>query len=265
MTNAILLSAGQGRRLSPLTDTKPKCLVPVGGRTILEWQLHALAACGIRDVTVVTGFEGRSVDAAIRTSSAGVSASSLFNPFYGVADNIGSCWAARHLIGDDCVLINGDTLFDSRILARVLEGATAPITVTVDTKPAYDADDMKVRTDGTRLGAIGKTLTGRIDGESIGLLRFRNGGGAAFVARMERLLRDPGALARWYLTVIDDLAADPDAPEIGVLDVGGLPWAEIDFPHDLPIAADRVAGFDWACAAVAEPTGRARPRLGTAS
>ncbi|MEM1315737.1 MAG: phosphocholine cytidylyltransferase family protein [Pseudomonadota bacterium] len=258
MTNAILLSAGQGRRLSPLTDARPKCLVPVGGRTLLEWQLHALAACGVRDVAVVTGYEARAVSAALKTSTADVEARSLFNPFYGVADNIGSCWTARDLIGEDTVLINGDTLFDRRVLARVLEEATAPITVTVDVKPAYDADDMKVRSSGNALTAIGKTLTDPIDGESIGLLRFQAGGGAAFARRMEEMLQDPATLSKWYLTIIDDMARDAAAPEVGVVRIDGLPWAEVDFLHDLPIAADRVAGFDWGGASAGAPAGPRR-------
>ncbi|MGY9054658.1 MAG: phosphocholine cytidylyltransferase family protein [Alphaproteobacteria bacterium] len=246
MTNAVLLSAGQGRRLSPLTDSKPKCLITIGGRTILEWQLLALAACGIRDVTVVTGFEDKSVETALKVSTADVDAVALFNPFYGVADNIGSCWVARDLLSTtDCVLINGDTLFDPRILHHVLTTATAPINVTIDSKSVYDADDMKVKTDGQRLTHIGKTLTGQIDGESIGMLRFRNEGGAAFVGHMEALLRDQASLKKWYLTIIDQLASETDGPLISPVSIAGLPWAEVDFPHDIPFAAERIAAFDW--------------------
>lgn len=245
MTNAVLLSAGQGRRLSPLTDAKPKCMIPVGGRTILEWQLHALAACGISDVTVITGFEGGSVDAALKISTSGTNAASVYNPFYSVADNIGSCWAARELLTDDCLLINGDTLFDPRILRKVLDEATAPISVTIDTKGNYDSDDMKVQLDGPRLRRIGKTLTDPIDGESIGMLRFQNGGGAAFVSRMAELLRDQASLKLWYLSIIDQIAAERNGTYVGTVPIEGLPWAEVDFPHDLPVAAERVASFDW--------------------
>lgn len=242
VTHAVLLSAGQGRRLSPLTDHKPKCLIGVGGRTILEWQLHALSACGVRDVTVVTGFEGHTIDAALKTVSVPLDAECLYNPFYAVADNIGSCWAARALIGEDTLLINGDTLFDPRILARVLDRAEAPISVTIDRKASYDSDDMKVQLDGAGLRRIGKTLTGPIDGESIGMLRFRGEGGGKFVERMAHLLRDPAALHLWYLSIIDDLAADG---VVGTVSIEGLPWAEVDFPHDLPSAADQVGAFDW--------------------
>jgi len=63
MTNAVILSAGQGKRLSPLTDSRPKCLVQIGGRPILEWQIRALADAGVEDIAVVTGFCGDAVEA----------------------------------------------------------------------------------------------------------------------------------------------------------------------------------------------------------
>jgi len=69
VTHAIVLSAGQGRRLAPLTDSRPKCLVQVAGRPLLDWQLHALAAAGVRDVTVVTGFNAAAVETALTAMS----------------------------------------------------------------------------------------------------------------------------------------------------------------------------------------------------
>jgi len=242
LTNAVLLSAGQGRRLAPLTDNRPKCLVPVSGRTILEWQLDSLAAAGIEDVTVVTGFRGETVEAALKVVATEMPVRCLHNPFYGVADNIGSCWVARDLIGRDTILINGDTLFDHRILQHLLTHASAPITVTADRKDTYDSDDMKIRASGDQLERIGKTLSGQIDGESIGMLRFLGDGGARFADRLETRLRDPAALALWYLSIIDELARDG---AVGVVRIQGLPWAEVDFPHDLPRAAEAVYSFDW--------------------
>lgn len=242
MTNIIILGAGQGRRLSPLTDDKPKCLVSVQGQRIIEWQLRAIACCGLSDVTIVTGYAADQVDTAVALSGTQLRVKTLYNPFHSLADNIASCWVARDLFASDTVLINGDTLFDPRILTKVLQENACDIAVTIDRKGNYDADDMKVQTDGARLRRIGKTLTGQIDGESIGMLRFRRGGGALFRRALDRALRAPGWHKLWYLSVIDSLAGEGGA---GVIDIAGLPWAEVDFPHDLPIAAARVASFDW--------------------
>ncbi len=255
MTNAVLLGAGQGRRLSPLTDSRPKCLVEVAGRPLLEWQLEALAHAGVAEATVVTGFGAAAVEAALTLMAPPIPVTCRHNPFFAVADNIGSCWIARDLIGADTLLINGDTLVDPRIVARVLDRAKAPITVTIDRKQAYDSDDMKVRLRGDRLLRIGKDLGDPVDGESIGMLRFLDGGGARFAAALEHALQDPAALSRWYLSVVDGLAR---AGGVEVVSIAGLPWAEVDFPRDLAIAAARVAEFDWSGAAGSRPALAAR-------
>jgi len=240
MTNAVILSAGQGKRLSPLTDSRPKCLVQIGGRPILEWQIRALADAGVEDIAVVTGFCGDAVEAMLKTTSFRADVRTVYNPFYTVADNIGSCWAAKDLIGSDTLLLNGDTLFESAIAERVLAKALAPITVTVDRKDSYDSDDMKVQRDGDRLVAIGKTLEDPVDGESIGMIRFRGDGGDRFVRAMDRALRDQATLRRWYLSIIDALAKEGG---VGVVSIEGLAWSEVDFLRDLPIAERKVARF----------------------
>ncbi len=240
MTNAVILSAGQGKRLSPLTDARPKCLVPIAGRPILEWQMRALAEAGVEEIAVVTGFCGDAVEAFLKTTSVPVEVRTVFNPFYTVADNIGSCWAAKDLIGEDTLLLNGDTLFEPAIAERVIETAEAPISVTVDRKENYDSDDMKIRAEDGRLTAIGKTLNLPVDGESIGMIRFRGDGGGRFGEAMRAALADPATLNRWYLSIIDGLARQGG---VGVVSIEGLTWSEIDFLRDLPIAERKVARF----------------------
>jgi choline kinase len=240
MTNAVILSAGQGKRLSPLTDARPKCLVPIAGRPILEWQMRALAEAGVDEIAVVTGFCADAVEAFLKTTSVPVEVRTVFNPFYSVADNIGSCWAAKELIGEDTLLLNGDTLFEPAIAARVIEQARLPISVTVDAKETYDSDDMKIRCENGRLTAIGKTLSLPVDGESIGMIRFKDEGGARFVAAMRAALSDPATLNRWYLSIIDELAQEGG---VGVVSIAGLAWSEIDFLRDLPIAEGKAAHF----------------------
>lgn len=229
----MILCAGQGRRLLPLTEFLPKCLLRIAGRTVLEWQLRALAANGVADVTVVTGFGADAVERELRRlGTAGEGVATLFNPFFAVSDNIGSCFLARDLLrGTDAVLLNGDTVFEPAVLRRALRAPDAPITVTVDRKPAYDTDDMKVRVEGTRLRAIGKTLRpDETDAESIGLLLFRGRGGAVFADGVEAVLRRPDGTRRWYLSVVDALASTGD---VRVASIEGLAWGEIDYPSDV--------------------------------
>jgi choline kinase len=138
---------------------------------------------------------------------------------------------ARQEMTQPVLLLNGDPLFEPAIARRLLAAPSAPITVTIDRKPTYDADDMKVLTDGDRLLAIGKTITA-YDAESIGFLKFSAEGAAAFVAAVEAALRAPEGLKRWYLSVIDQLARD--GGHVATASIQGLDWAEMDFPEDVP-------------------------------
>jgi len=78
---AIILSAGQGSRLLPLTADRPKCLIEFSGRTLLDWQLDILGANGVTEVVVVVGFRDDQVEAALARRSGGPRVTTLFNPF----------------------------------------------------------------------------------------------------------------------------------------------------------------------------------------
>lgn len=233
---AIILSAGQGKRLSPLTTNRPKCLLPFNGRTLIEWQIYALATNGIQDVTVVTGFQAGAVDAVLLARPyEGVQVRTIFNPFFEVADNVGSCYLAREMMEQGpFMLLNGDTLFHPALLASALTQLRGAITVTVDRKARYDSDDMKVHSEGGQLLAIGKSLPEeQSNAESIGMLFFSAAGGKMFAGALEAALHDPAGLRRWYLSVIDTLAKDVP---VHVADIVGQKWCEVDYPKDLTAA-----------------------------
>lgn len=246
---AIILSAGQGRRLSPLTDTRPKCLIDLSGKSVLHWQLLHLRAAGVKEVVVVTGFGAEAVEEEIeQLALADLKVRTLFNPFYGLTDNLATCWLARDEMRGPFLLLNGDTLFEPAIASRLLAAPDSAVTVTVDRKSAYDADDMKVLTDGTRLRAIGKTIPA-FDAESIGFLRFSAEGAAAFVRTVEQIMRSPEGLKRWYLSVINEMAEAGE--EVSVTSIQGLGWAEMDFPEDVVRNLELTESWSRAPAAVA--------------
>ena len=234
---AILLSAGQGSRLLPLTAERPKCLIDFSGRSLIEWQVEMLARGGVRRIDVVTGFMTDLVDdhlAAI--SDPRVEIHAHFNPFFKVADNLGSCWIVREQMQGDFLILNGDTLVSEEIVARVQEGSDWPIAVTVDVKPAYDSDDMKVQREGTRLRRIGKTLTEDVsNAESIGFLAFRGEGADLFREAVRTAMRRPEGVQHWYLKVIDTLA---DTGKVGTVSIEGMDWAEVDFLNDIEVATE---------------------------
>lgn len=228
----IILAAGQGRRLLPWTHHQPKCLLTFAGRSLLAWQLRALTTTGVDEVVVVTGFGADLVEAEIaRERPHGLFVSTTYNPFFGVADNIASCWAAREHLAGDVVIVNGDTLFEPRVLTRLIDGARAPVTVTTDVKPAYDADDMKVQIGDGKVLRIGKTLPPEVvDAESIGMVMLRGLGGPVFAAAVDTIMRQPRGVSRWFVAAVDDLAA---RGLVAPLSIAGLDWTEVDYPGDL--------------------------------
>ncbi len=232
---AIILSAGQGSRLLPLTQNKPKCLLSIGGRSLLEWQLRALAANNIEHVSVVTGFYAEAVDEAIANMQIpGLQVETIYNPFYAVADNTGSCYVAREAMTGDFMVINGDTLFEPDLVAKSISQCTLPVTVTIDRKDSYDADDMKVCLDGDRLTRIDKSLPlDVVDAESIGMLVFNEEGGRHFKQAVVDLLRSENGLKSWYLRAVDALAIKG---LVGTYSIEGYTWQEVDFPDDLKSA-----------------------------
>ena len=238
---AIILSAGQGRRLLPLTAELPKSAVLVNAQSVLEWQLQEIAQCAIDEVVVVTGFAAHAVEAIVeRTDTPSVR--TLHNPFYALSDNLGTCWIARAEMNTPFVIINGDTLFEAAILQKLLDQPeNAPIMLATDAKQAYDDDDMKIISWGEHLRRVGKKLDlAEVNGESIGMMKFNQAGARLFSDRVGALMRHESGLKRWYLSVIDELAQDS---QVGICPIEGLSWCEIDDDIDLEIA--RAVVSDW--------------------
>ena len=236
---AIILSAGQGRRLLPMTADTPKCALPIQGRAVIEWQLDALEAAGVDQVTVVAGFGVARVESLLGQRSGSARTAICYNPFFEVADNLMSCWIARADMSGDFVLLNGDTLFEPGILNRLLASPEHPITLATDHKSSYDADDMKVQLSGARLTRVGKDIPpAQTDGESIGLMLFRGRGAALFREQLEQSARDPAALRRWYLSIIDQLGR---GGHVWTQSMEGMDWAEVDYPLDLLHASIKVS------------------------
>jgi choline kinase len=246
---AIILSAGQGRRLLPLTESVPKCILPVRGHPLIGWQIDALARCGIADVTVVVGFAAEAVEARLAELYGPHRIRTLYNPFFASTDNLVSCWVARVEMKQNFLLLNGDTLFEASVLEQLLQAPEHPVTLAVGRKDRYDDDDMKVIRDGDRLVNVGKKLPlDRVNAESIGMMTFRGEGPQLFRDAIERAIRTPQAQKQWYLSLIDTLA------QRGVVFTQPIPaqgWTEVDSAADLERAS--TPGAPWLDKALQPP------------
>ena len=238
---AIILSAGQGKRLLPLTAKQPKAAIKIEGKSVLEWQLQELSKCEVDEVLVVTGFGADKIDTIVEKQSL-VTTKTLYNPFYLQSDNLGTCWVAQHEMQSPFMLINGDTLFEASIVRQLLKSdGHNPITLVTDSKDLYDDDDMKIILKNNKISSIGKTIDrSKVDAESIGMMAFSKEGAALFVGELNTMMRSDCGLKKWYLSAIN---ATAQKCSVGICPIDGLQWCEIDGPEDLEIAKRKVG--DW--------------------
>lgn len=240
----VILGAGQGKRLLPLTVDVPKALLDIHGRSLIARQIDACVECGLREFVVVTGFGAQLMEEAlIRIAEQhAVEIRTVYNPFYAVADNLASCWMARAEMDCDFIQVNGDNLFRADLVRALLKSSDAEATVAINRKAQYDADDMKVMLDGGRLTEIGKTLPlEAVDAEAVGLYVFRGKGPALYREVLEKAMREPSGLKQWFPAAVGQLAKLTD---IKVGDVNGCEWSEVDFPVDLQAARAMAAAWD---------------------
>jgi choline kinase len=225
---AIILAAGAGRRLGSFAQGRPKCLVRIAGRTILERQIHALQIVGVDDFVVVTGYRADLVQAALRS----LPVKFVNNPRYHETNVLWSWSLGAEFLVSDHFYLHGDTVFEPRLLERALGGSGAGVVLTVDRHPC-GAEEMKVMVNGTRVTAISKVVPNDLaSGEFTGVMLVRKRVTGRLRAIGQELLaqeRGGGLFVEAALEVL--IAEEPH--EIAWVDVSDLKWREIDFPGDL--------------------------------
>ncbi|MGB7291348.1 MAG: phosphocholine cytidylyltransferase family protein [Thermodesulfobacteriota bacterium] len=234
---AIILAAGNGKRLYPYTKNIPKCLLDIGGETLLEHQIDNLRVCGIDEAVIVVGYESDKVENFVADYDwLGMRLKILYNPFYRTTNSLISLWIARGEIDQDVVLMNGDDLFEPEVLERALYQNDEIICLPVKKKAYYEKEDMKVIIDGTNIIRIGKDLTTKVSAESVGVRIFRDRGVELLKRAVEEEIRTDGAFGKWYVSAVQRLIEK--AHKINSIDIGDLFWMDVDYPSDLFKARD---------------------------
>jgi L-glutamine-phosphate cytidylyltransferase len=229
MTRAIIVSAGRGSRLLPLTEFLPKCLVPVGGRAILDHQLAALAEAGIAEAVVVAGYRFDQVQAHLAAQAPPLAVDLRFNPFWAVSSSIGSVWAARDVLDDGFMLLNGDTTMHGAILQRALAAEVPNVGLVVEPVSAPAIDDMLVALSGSRVLAVSKRLEpAAATHRSLGIIVAAPGSG--YRAALDRVIAADDGINAYHHDVVAQLACAEAVTAI-VEESGG--WREIDRPEDI--------------------------------
>lgn len=245
----VILAAGMGERLLPLTRDVPKSLLDLGdGRCLLERQISSAKACGaIKHVTVVVGYLARMVEARVNNVDFGIGVSTIFNPVYRTTNNLLSLWFALPVLRcNDFVVSNGDNLYKAVALPAVASCGDG-IWLTTDRKPEYDDDDMKVLlTDDGMVRQVSKQIGAAVaNAESVGLVavrgdRYRH----AFCRELEELVREEARLNHFWLEVINGLAAKGHL--VRSIEIPSDAWVELDFHPDIKrLRSNILAKLDW--------------------
>lgn len=232
---AVILAAGFGSRLKPLTGGTAKPLLEVGGRPLILHQLEALADQGVGPVLVIVGHQADEVQKVI-----GDRAEILLNDRFATTNSLYSLWLGREWIKGPFVLLNCDLFFDPEVLDLVLEESGNVLAY--DSTSSRGREQTKVAIRQRRVVDLGKDLpAGSARGESLGLLKFDADGARTMLEVVDHLVQD-GQVSAWVIEATR--AACSQTPIYGV-NVAGHPWTEIDFPYDLDVARREVWGAIW--------------------
>lgn len=228
---AVILAAGVGSRLQPLTDTTPKGLVPVAGKPMMGYAVDAFAAAGFSEVVVVTGHLADQVQAFCDASP--VRCTVVHNPRYDTANNYYSLLVAEEALGgEEFIKVDSDLVFLPPVLDRIL-AAEGDLCIATDKGVALGAEEMKVQLDdGGRVTGVSKLLDpATCVGESIGMERIS---GRLFTTLFDELrAMDAEGFTDGYYEDAYHRLAGRGQTDIRPVDVTGLPWSEIDDAKDL--------------------------------
>jgi len=235
----LVLAAGAGRRLRPITDTLPKALAPVDGeRSILDVALHNFAEVELTDVAVVVGFAAAAVAQRVPDLERrhGVRIELVHNERAEEWNNAYSLWCARDVLAEGALLANGDTVHPVSVQRRLLEEEGGGVVLAIDDVKALGDEEMKVRLDETGgLTRITKLMDpAGADGEYIGLTLIGAAAAAALVDALEATWRrDPHLYYEDGYQELVDRGGKVSVAPIGVVD-----WVEVDTLADLDRARE---------------------------
>jgi len=233
---AIILAAGVGWRLKPHTETTPKCLMEIGGKSLLRRYLETFAALGLPEAVLVVGHLKEQVMAEAARGPAEVEARFVVNEQF-TRGNILSLWHARHEFDDDILIMDGDVLFPRELLARVIAFPDVNA-IAVDERFQDTGEEQKVVCEDGWVVEVTKKISGdpRVRGEAVGILRLSADAAEVLRGILEEFI-ETGKDSLEYEDAFRELAAEVP---IGVVEIGDLPWIEIDFEEDLARAREDI-------------------------
>lgn len=233
---AIILAAGIGSRIRPLTDNSPKCLLKVGDKTILERMLYHIQCCGIDEVIFVLGYLQDQIRVYVKTAFPELDATYLVNDNYDTTNTGYSLMLAlRETKESAFVKFDADVVFDAEILKQLIDSAHENC-LCIDKNIQLDAEEIKVTIEGNnKVVKVSKSVR-PIDaiGESIGIEKISGQTAELLLAELQKNMLDGENHQNYYEDAYERLIAK--TVPFHALDISGLRWTEIDTHEDLAMA-----------------------------
>ena len=226
----IILAAGQGKRLLPLTKDIPKCLISVKNKTLIEHSLDRIAKTEIKDVIIIVGHHKEKIIKKLGTNYKGLKIKYIENKIFTNTDCIYSLWLAKEEAKDGFIVLNSDTLFDQNILINLINSKYKNTAVIDDMKIRIDEDSMKTTIKDGFVRNIAKDIFfENADGHAIGIYKFSKEGAVAYFKEIESMVKK-GITNVHHMVPMNEFVK---TNELYVVSTNGLGWIEIDTPLDL--------------------------------
>ena len=234
----VILAAGMAKRLRPLTDTKPKCLLKVGERTLLERTVDAMRQAGITEFVVVTGYRGEMIREFLEgyAKTNAVNFTFLDNVDYEHNNNIYSLWmACQKVRGCDFLLMDSDILCDPAAVVRIAQEPTAALAVN---RHELGEEEMKVVVDAeNHITEISKTCRPEdAMGESVGIEKITTDYSEALARELDQMILQEGLIDIFYERAFERLI--PQGHTFKVVDTTHYFSYELDTPEDFQRAQE---------------------------
>ncbi len=234
ISNAIILAAGYGRRLRPLTSEDPKCLTKINGRPILETILEALIKNGIKKTVIVIGYLGDIVEDWIGPEYQGMQISYIRNKIFHRTNSMYSLWLAREYLGKGVILIEGDTFFEEALISGVLaEDQKKSHWLVCWFGPEHEGSRSTVDETGRikKIEIVRKPITEWKFNQykSVGILKLTPRYGRRLSKWLSIEVKKENTNVYFDLIIAEHL----DEASIYIHDVTGLKWADVDKMEDL--------------------------------
>ena len=234
----VILAAGMAKRLRPLTDDRPKCLLTVGSRTLLGRTFDAMLAAGISEFVVVTGYRGEMIRQFLTDHYPTADIHFLHNGDYEHNNNIYSLWMTRDIVrGRDFLLMDSDILFDPQIVKRMLQ---EPGTALALNRHELGEEEIKVIVDShNRITEISKTCSiEQAIGESVGIEKMNADYCEALFKELDQMIVQEGLIDIFYERAFERLI--PQGHTFGIVDTTHFFSYELDTPEDFAQATKLV-------------------------